>query len=83
MKTAGRVDFVLPKAPVDSDAQEEDNAISSMGTYNKFDPYNQYQRYTQMADLSQNQEERAEKPWWWNYFALPGVPSPTWLLKQY
>ncbi|XP_006807779.2 carboxypeptidase Z-like [Neolamprologus brichardi] len=83
MKTAGRVDFVLPKAPVDSDAQEEDNAISSMGTYDKFDPYNQYQRYTQMADLSQNQEERAEKPWWWNYFALPGVPSPTWLLKQY
>uniref|UniRef100_A0A3B4FCT0 Carboxypeptidase Z n=1 Tax=Pundamilia nyererei TaxID=303518 RepID=A0A3B4FCT0_9CICH len=77
MKTAGRVDFVLPKAPVNFDPQEEDLS------YDKFDPYNQYQHYTQMADLSQNQEERAEKPWWWNYFALPGVPSPTWLLKQY
>ncbi|XP_026017796.1 carboxypeptidase Z-like isoform X1 [Astatotilapia calliptera] len=78
MKTAGRVDFVLPKAPVNFDPQEED-----FSSYDKFDPYNQYQHYTQMADLSQNQEERAEKPWWWNYFALPGVPSPTWLLKQY
>uniref|UniRef100_A0A3Q2UUS6 Carboxypeptidase Z n=1 Tax=Haplochromis burtoni TaxID=8153 RepID=A0A3Q2UUS6_HAPBU len=77
MKIAGRVDFVLPKAPVNFDPQEEDLS------YDKFDPYNQYQHYTQMADLSQNQEERAEKPWWWNYFALPGVPSPTWLLKQY
>ncbi|XP_044197836.1 carboxypeptidase Z-like isoform X1 [Thunnus albacares] len=83
MMTAGRVDFVLEKSTLEYDMQEEDDAIPSMGTYDRFDPYNQYERYTLMADLSQNREERAEKPWWWNYFVLPGGPAPTWLLKQY
>ncbi|XP_030609634.1 carboxypeptidase Z-like [Archocentrus centrarchus] len=83
MKTSGRVDFVLQKAPLDSDTQEEDHTLPSMGTYDQFDPYNLYQRYIQMADLDHNREARAEKPRWWNYFALPGMPAPTWLLKQY
>ncbi|XP_039997376.1 carboxypeptidase Z-like isoform X2 [Xiphias gladius] len=83
MQTAGRVDFVLQAAPLEADMQEEDHAIPSLGTYDRFDPYNQYERYTQMADLTQNHEERAEKPWWWNYFVLPGGPAPTWLLKHY
>ncbi|XP_044040765.1 carboxypeptidase Z-like isoform X2 [Siniperca chuatsi] len=83
MHTAGRVDFVLQKASLEPDMQEEDDTIPSMGTYDRFDPYNQYERYTLMADLSQNREERAEKPWWWNYFVLPGGPAPTWLLKHY
>ncbi|XP_008281020.1 carboxypeptidase Z [Stegastes partitus] len=81
MPTAGRVDFVLQKAPLDSGTQEEDLNIPSMGTYDRFDPYNQYERYTLMNSLNQNREERAEKPWWWNYFASPGGPAPTWLLK--
>ncbi|XP_019950948.1 carboxypeptidase Z-like isoform X2 [Paralichthys olivaceus] len=81
MQTAGRVDFVLQKAPLELDMQEEDLAIST--GYDRFDPYNQYERYTLTADLSQNREERAEKPWWWSYFVLPGIPAPTWLLQHY
>ncbi|XP_067381190.1 carboxypeptidase Z-like isoform X2 [Channa argus] len=83
MHKAGRVDFVLQKALLEPDMQEEGDAIASMGTYDRFDPYNQYERYTLMADMSQNREERAEKPWWWNYFASPSGPAPTWLLKHY
>ncbi|XP_026155154.1 carboxypeptidase Z-like isoform X2 [Mastacembelus armatus] len=83
MLTAGRVDFVLQKAALELDMEEEADTILSMGSYDRFDPFNQYERYTLMADLSQNREERAEKPWWWNYFVQPGVPTPTWLLKHY
>ncbi|KAM3590313.1 uncharacterized protein V6R79_007446 [Siganus canaliculatus] len=83
MQTAGRVDFILQKADLEADVQEEDDLFPSMGSWDRFDPYNQYERYILMADLSQNREERAEKPWWWNYFVLPGAPPPTWLLKQY
>lgn len=83
MHTAGRVDFVLQKADLEPNMQEEDDIIPSMGTYDRFDPYNQYERYTLMADLSQNRQEREEKPWWWNYFVLLGGPAPTWLLKHY
>uniref|UniRef100_UPI0037E8A045 carboxypeptidase Z-like isoform X2 n=1 Tax=Semicossyphus pulcher TaxID=241346 RepID=UPI0037E8A045 len=84
MTTAGRVDFVLQKAAPEPDMQEEEYTIPSMGSYDRFDPFNQYERYTLMADMSliPNREERAEKPWWWNYFALQGGPPPTWLLKR-
>lgn len=82
MHTAGRVDFVLQKAAPEPDLREEDDTIQSMGTYDRFDPYNQYERYTLVANLSHNREERVEKPWWWNYFVLPGGPAPTWLLKH-
>lgn len=79
MQTAGRVDFVLQKAALEPDVLEEDMSTDS---YDRFDPYNQYERYTLMSNLNQNREERAEKPWWWSYFVLPGGPAPTWLLKQ-
>ncbi|XP_042368096.1 carboxypeptidase Z-like [Plectropomus leopardus] len=82
MATAGRVDFVLQKAALEPDVQEEDT-VPSLGVYDRFDPYNQYERYTLMADLSHIREEREEKPWWWNYFVLPGGASPTWMLKHY
>uniref|UniRef100_A0A3Q1F0Q7 Carboxypeptidase Z n=1 Tax=Acanthochromis polyacanthus TaxID=80966 RepID=A0A3Q1F0Q7_9TELE len=81
MRTTGRVDFVLQKAPSDSGTQEDVDGILSLGTYDRFDPYNQYMRYTLTTSLSQNREERAEKPWWWSYFASPGGHAPTWLLK--
>lgn len=77
MHTAGRVDFILVKAP---DAQEQDDL--AMEAYGRFDPYNQYERYIQMADVNSH-EERVEKPWWWNYFVQSGGPAPTWLLKHY
>ncbi|KAF7665050.1 hypothetical protein LDENG_00157140 [Lucifuga dentata] len=82
MNKAGRVDFVLQKAALQPDV-ENDHNIPLMGNYERFDPYNQYERYTLMAASSPNREERAEKPWWWNYFILPGAASPTWLLRQY
>lgn len=83
MHTAGQVNFVLQRAPPGTDMQEDDDTILSMGTYDRFDPYNQYERYTLMADLSPIREERAEKPWWWSYFVQRGGPAPTWLLKHY
>lgn len=83
MHTAGRVDFVLQKAAPEPNVQEEEDPLPSMDTYDRFDPHNQYERYTLMADLSQNREERAEKPWWWSYFASSGGSAPTWLLKHY
>ncbi|XP_072232739.1 carboxypeptidase Z-like isoform X2 [Leuresthes tenuis] len=82
MHTAGRVDFVLQRAPPESDMQDGDKVLPTMGSYERFDPYNQYDRYTRMANMSQNREERAEKPWWWSYFASTGGPAPTWLLKH-
>ncbi|KAM6959746.1 carboxypeptidase Z-like [Tautogolabrus adspersus] len=82
MSAAGRVDFVLQRAAAEANTQEEDDTLPSMGSYDRFDPFNQYERYTLMADLSLNREERAEKPWWWSYFVLPGGPAPTWLLKR-
>lgn len=82
MQSAGRVDFVLQKAPPDPDMEEEENVLSS-SSYNRFDPYNQYNQYTMMANVNQQREERAEKPWWWSYFVSLGGPVPTWLLKRH
>ncbi|XP_077400435.1 carboxypeptidase Z-like isoform X2 [Vanacampus margaritifer] len=81
MHSAGRVDFVLEKAPLEPDQLEEEAAADA--AYERFDPNNQYERYTQIADVSQGRTERVEKPWWWNYFVLPGAPSPTWLLLSH
>ncbi|XP_072315270.1 carboxypeptidase Z-like [Eucyclogobius newberryi] len=83
MHTAGRVDFTLQRSDTGSTITEDDDFLPSMGTYERFDPYNQYQRYTlRVTELTQNREERVEKPWWWSYFTMPGGPPPTWLLKQ-
>nr|XP_057922520.1 carboxypeptidase Z-like isoform X2 [Doryrhamphus excisus] len=79
MHSAGRVDFVLEKVALEPEQLEEDEAAA----YARFDPNNQYERYVLMADVSSAREERVEKPWWWSYFVLPGVPSPTWLLKSH
>lgn len=83
MAAAGRVDFVLQKAALDPDVPEQNDTVPSTSTYDRFDPYNQYERYTLMGDLSQNREVRAAKPWWWSYFVQPGGPAPTWLLQHY
>lgn len=82
MHTAGRVDFILLRSGSGSPAPDEEDSLPSMGTYDRFDPYNQYERYTTRAELTQAREERLEKPWWWSYFMMPGGPPPTWLLKQ-
>ncbi|KAJ0006591.1 hypothetical protein NQD34_013864 [Periophthalmus magnuspinnatus] len=82
MHTAGRVDFTLQRSGPETSAPEDDDSLPSMGTYERFDPYNQYQRYTSRpAEAAQAREERVDKPWWWSYFTMPGGPPPTWLLK--
>ncbi|XP_029522870.1 carboxypeptidase Z-like isoform X2 [Oncorhynchus nerka] len=80
MQKAGRVDFVLQKAVVEPD-MEEDYRIPSMGTYEHFDPYNQFERYT-ISEQNQNGEEGQEKPWWWSYFSNAHGSTPTWLLRN-
>lgn len=81
MRKAGRVDFVLQRAVLEPDL-DEDYSLPSMGTYERFDPYNQFERYT-ISDLGQNGEERQLKPWWWSYFINAGGVAPTWLLRNY
>ncbi|KAJ8382936.1 hypothetical protein SKAU_G00037140 [Synaphobranchus kaupii] len=80
MRRAGRVDFVLKNAVLEPDV--DDFSLPDMGTYDRFDPYNQFERYTP-SDLGENGEERQEKPWWWAYFAQSGNPAPTWLLRNH
>ncbi|KAF6715919.1 Carboxypeptidase Z [Oryzias melastigma] len=83
MRQAGRVDFVLHEAVPEPDAREGNDALSTREAYERFDPHDQYERYTHISAISQRGEERAIKPWWWSYFALPDAPAPTWLLKKY
>lgn len=79
MQKAGRVDFVLKKAQLESNA--DDFNILSLGSYDRFDPYNQQERYS-MRTPGQVEEERQEKPWWWSYFAQSGSQNPSWLLRN-
>lgn len=76
------MDFVLEKSALETDDQDLDSSLPFMGNYASFDPFNQYARYNTASDLTQNQEERTEKPWWWSYFIQSGGPPPTWLLKM-
>ncbi|XP_007255109.3 carboxypeptidase Z [Astyanax mexicanus] len=78
MRKAGRVDFILKKAPLDQDL--DDFLIPSMGSYDRFDPYNQLERYSMRQ--SGQEEERQEKPWWWGYFARSSSQNPSWLLRN-
>ncbi|KAI1883495.1 hypothetical protein AGOR_G00232030 [Albula goreensis] len=80
MQKAGNVNFVLRKSVLEPDV--DDFVIPAMGTYDRFDPYNQFERYT-LSELGENGEERQEKPWWWSYFAQSGNAAPTWLLRNY
>lgn len=80
MRHAGRVDFVLQRDP---DSRGLNESSPTADSHQRFDPYNQYHRYTLMASQSSDNVERTEKPWWWKYFITAGSPAPTWLLKHY
>ncbi|XP_062334489.1 carboxypeptidase Z [Osmerus eperlanus] len=80
MIRAGQVNFVLKKVPVEPDL--DDHFFPTTDTWERFDPYNQFERYTQ-TELGEGGVERQEKPWWWNYFTQPGMPTPTWLLRNF
>ncbi|XP_062376486.1 carboxypeptidase Z isoform X1 [Sardina pilchardus] len=79
MTRAGRVDFVLKRVPYKPEM--DDLYIPGMETYERFDPYNQFESYT-TRELGENGEERLEKPWWWAYFTQSGNAAPTWLLRN-
>ncbi|XP_051508859.1 carboxypeptidase Z-like [Myxocyprinus asiaticus] len=76
MQKAGRVDFVLKRAPLESDID------TSVDAYERFDPFNQFAQ-DQIRDPVQTEEERQEKPWWWSYFTRSSYQSPTWLLRSH
>ncbi|KAI4905049.1 hypothetical protein NFI96_016025 [Prochilodus magdalenae] len=79
MQKAGRVDFVLKTVPFEPDVDAE--IFQSLGSYDRFDPYNQQERY-RMRQSGQVEEQRQEKPWWWAYFAQSGIQNPSWLLRN-
>lgn len=79
MQSAGRVDFVLKKVPLDPDINELHNL--RLDEYERFDPYNQLARYSKL-EPRQREEEREEKPWWWSYFTQLGYRNPSWLLRN-
>ncbi|XP_008315829.1 carboxypeptidase Z isoform X2 [Cynoglossus semilaevis] len=77
MNHAGRVDFVLEKVPVEPDIH--DHLFPTVDSWDRFDPYNQFERYSN-AELQEVEQE--EKPWWWNYFSQSGASPPHWLLRN-
>ncbi|XP_030290275.1 carboxypeptidase Z isoform X2 [Sparus aurata] len=79
MNKAGRVDFVLEKVPVEPDI--DDHLFPTVDTWDRFDPYNQFERYSEPV-VGEGGIEREEKPWWWNYFSQSGISPPNWLLRN-
>ncbi|XP_044045932.1 carboxypeptidase Z isoform X2 [Siniperca chuatsi] len=79
MNKAGRVDFVLEKVPVEPDIN--DHLFPTVDTWDRFDPYNQFERYSEPG-VGEGGIERQEKPWWWNYFSQSGITPPHWLLRN-
>ncbi|XP_029008929.1 carboxypeptidase Z isoform X2 [Betta splendens] len=79
LNRAGRVDFVLQKVPVEPDI--DDHLFPLRDTWDRFDPYNNFERNTEPEE-SEGGIERQEKPWWWNYFSQSGVSPPHWLLRN-
>ncbi|XP_061888474.1 carboxypeptidase Z isoform X2 [Entelurus aequoreus] len=79
MNKAGRVDFVLKKVPLEPDI--DDHLFPITDTWDRFDPYNQFERDGE-PDVAEGGIERQEKPWWWSYFSQSGIAPPNWLLRN-
>lgn len=79
MQTAGQVDFVLKKVPLEPDVNELN--ILQLSNYERFDPYNWLARYN-TRECRQRETEMQEKPWWWSYFKQLGNQNPSWLLRN-
>ncbi|XP_059904228.1 carboxypeptidase Z isoform X1 [Gadus macrocephalus] len=79
MLKAGVVDFVLKKVPLEPDI--DDHFFPMADSWERFDPYNQFERYGVVA-RGEEGLERQEKPWWWNYFSQFSFSPPTWLLRN-
>ncbi|XP_071060908.1 carboxypeptidase Z isoform X1 [Pseudochaenichthys georgianus] len=79
LNKAGRVDFVLEKVPIEPDI--DDYLFPTVDTWERFDPYNQFERFGE-PDAREGGIERQQKPWWWNYFSQSGISPPNWLLRS-
>lgn len=67
------------QVPVEPDI--DDHLFPTVDTWDRFDPYNQFERYSE-PDVGEGGIERQEKPWWWNYFSQSGISPPHWLLRN-
>ncbi|XP_051940886.1 carboxypeptidase Z isoform X2 [Hippocampus zosterae] len=79
LNKAGRVDFVLKKVPLKPDI--DDHFFPTTDTWDRFDPYNEFERYSE-SSVVEGGTERQEKPWWWSYFSQSGISPPNWLLRN-
>ncbi|KAL6110575.1 cpz [Pungitius sinensis] len=79
MNKAGRVDFVLAKVPIEPDV--DDHLFPTVDTWDRFDPYNQFERDSEPG-VRDGGIELEDKPWWWNYFYQSGISPPQWLLRS-
>ncbi|XP_057698389.1 carboxypeptidase Z isoform X1 [Corythoichthys intestinalis] len=79
LNKAGRVDFILKKVPLKPEI--DDHFFPTIDTWDRFDPYNQFERYSE-PDVVEEGIERQEKPWWWSYFSQSGITPPNWLLRN-
>lgn len=59
----------------------DDHLFPTVDSWDRFDPYNQFERYGE-PDVAEGGIEREEKPWWWNYFSQSGISPPNWLLRN-
>lgn len=67
------------QVPVEPDI--DDHLFPTVDTWDRFDPYNQFERYSD-PEVGERGTEREEKPWWWNYFSQSGISPPNWLLRN-
>jgi len=73
--------FSIPSShqvPVEPDI--DDHLFPMADSWDRFDPYNQFERYGTRE--GEARVERQEKPWWWNYFGQFSFSPPTWLLRN-
>lgn len=71
--------FSHTQVPVEPDI--DDHLFPTVDSWDRFDPYNQFERYND-PNAGEGEVEREEKPWWWNYFSQSGVAPPHWLLRN-
>lgn len=71
--------FSHTQVPVEPDI--DDHLFPTVDSWDRFDPYNQFERYNDPS-AGEGEVVREEKPWWWDYFSQSGVSPPHWLLRN-
>uniref|UniRef100_UPI00398E77FE carboxypeptidase Z n=1 Tax=Pristiophorus japonicus TaxID=55135 RepID=UPI00398E77FE len=78
MEGAGRVDFVLRRLEPDIEIESFDEGMDELDLIDHLERTEQ--RHEDEDD--EYSSSRAEKPWWWSFFATLGQTSPDWLLRS-